>query len=315
MKHIEEQLARFIHLSPDEQRAVEAFVNEHPEWEARLEEVRTLDPLLEHVYTLQGDPPDEETLAYYLYAQQTTNQQPPLTKDLFDQLTEQIDQDPTLKAQTEAVSLRLQELEAASDAAAQFERLTGHKLQENPTRAVDRQPQAHRHARIYRLNQRVMRWGVAAVLAFGGLYGGLFLASHLSQSEAGRLASLTSDDAHILIPETLRSGTLPDSTLQTSPAPLYNEGVDFFDAARATQFLGFFPTYDAALLDSALAHFNAVLQVAESNSYEALEAHFMLGRIHLLNDDTASAKASLQRVVDGGGNKIREAERMLARLE
>lgn len=314
MKSIEEQLARFTHLSPDEKRAVEAFVAEHPEWEARLEEVRTLGPLLAHAQTMQGDPPDDEALAYYLYAQQTADQQPKLTKDLFDDLSEQVAADSTLQTQAESVANRLQTLEEASNPVAQFERLTGHTLHESPAQAADRQPAARRHARIYRLNQRVLRWGIAAVFALGGLYGVLFLASHLSQTETGRLANLASGEAHILVPETLRSSTLPDSVAQASPTLVYNEGVTFFEEARTTRFLGFFPTYDPALLDSATARFNTVLGLTEATSYEALEAYFMLGRVHLLNGDTEAAQTALQRVVDGGGNKIREAEHMLERL-
>lgn len=319
MNAIETQIERFAHLSPDEQREVEAYVAAHPEWEARLEEVRTLGPILDHAHRLQGERPDAEALAYHLYAQQTSESQPKPIQDFFDRISGQLAKDADLQAEQEAVAKRLAALEAASDATAQFERLTGQKLQETPSRTSDRRssaPTRQRQARIYRLHQRGMRWAVAAVLAFGGLYGVVFLASNLSQTEAGRLAQIAPDDARILLPQTVRSGeVIPDSVIQASPLFIYNEGVDLFEQARTTRFLGFFPAYNAATLDSAAVRFITVLDITPPDAYEALEAHFMLGRIYLLQGNTEAARTAFERVVEGGGNKIRSAERILDRLD
>lgn len=127
MHDIEDKIIAYHDLSAEEQADVEAYVAEHPELATLLEEAKVLDVLLEEASVLFRDPPDDETLAYYVVTQRLSGHAtpPPAVAKALARIEAYLREHPEARAACAAHAQRLDELEAVSDPEGQFERLTG----------------------------------------------------------------------------------------------------------------------------------------------------------------------------------------------
>lgn len=127
MHDIESKIIAYSDLSAEERAAVEAYVADHPELAELLEEAKVLDVLLEEASVLFRDPPDDETLAYYVVTQRLSGHAtpPPAIATVLARIEVYLKEHPEARAACEAHAQRLDELEAVSDPEGQFERLTG----------------------------------------------------------------------------------------------------------------------------------------------------------------------------------------------
>ena len=196
---MEDQILLYSELPPEEQRAVEEHVAQHPELLPALEEARAFRALLHEARLLRADPPGDDALAYYLATREVSPHPVPAPLgEAFARIEARMTTDALLRARYETLSRRMAGLEAASDPIEHFERLSGHRLPRASRPAPGEQtevvasetatPVMSRPA-IHRLWGQARRWISVAVVFLVALYGALALVSHRSQSDLERLAA------------------------------------------------------------------------------------------------------------------------------
>lgn len=324
MKPIEEKILLYRELSPEEREAVDAYVAQHPELSRLLAEVRAFEGLLKEARALAARPPGDSALAYYVATRLLErNAMPDGLREVLVRIEAALEEDPALRRKYEVFERRMRELEAGSDAVAQFERLSGYALAppgaEDPPTVAEVVPPpvrpssdrpSRRPARIFRLSSPPVRWAVAASIALVGLYGVLLLLGEATRSPLERSLRFDKEVSAFYGPH-VRSGNMG---FMTDPADsLYFRAIRTLGEARKTT-LGLFPRYDADRLREAAAYLNDVIARVEPNSFLYLEAQFLLGKIYLALGDFPAAEAALKAVVKGRGGRIDEARELLRML-
>ena len=324
MKPIEEKILLYSELSSEERKEVDAYVASHPELADLLEEVRAFESLVKEAQAFAGQPPGDAALAYYVATRfLERHPMPDGLREVFARVEAALEKDAALRERYEVFERRMREIEAASDAIAQFERLAGYTLEppgegdtsrppalrpSKPRRVADRA--SRRPARIHRPARRPARWAVAASLAFVALYGALFVISETTRSSLDRTLRLD-EDAGALYGPHVRSG---NGGFLTDPADsLYFRAMDALGEARKST-LGLFPHYDAERLREAAGYLQEVIGKVEPNSFLYLEAQFFLGKIYLAQGNLQAAEAAFEAVVNGQGSRMDEAREMLRML-
>lgn len=318
---MEDKLLVYSELPPEEQRAVEAHVAQHPELLPALEEARAFRELLQEARLLRADPPGDEALAYYLATRHVSPHPVPASlQDAFAGIEVRLTADASLRTRYEALSSRMAALEAASDPVEQFERLTGHRLPRQPQPAPGERAEvlavsetassATGRPAILRLWGQAGRWIAAAVVFLLALYGTLALVSHLSQSDLERLAALEGS-AYDEEGLRMRSGvTLPG---YASSEELYRRALPLLREARKHT-VGLFPRYDQRLLSDAAGLLERVVAQDPAASPLRSEAYYLLAKVRLAQADVEGAKTALRAVLDGSGWRVPEASALLEQL-
>lgn len=319
MENVEEQILSYPHLSVDEQREVEAYVESNPKWAPLLRDVRALEGLAEG---MRGALPSDAFLATYVVARHLhPDEVPPDLEEVFSRLEARIAEDDALRQQVEAARQRLEEAEAAIDPVAQFETLTGRALDaEGKTVEADTSETTGRRASApsildVLLNLPVLlRRGAVAVVLLVGLYGVLYATSIATQSTVDRLAAVEVSDQLLdsYTPDDTRGGISKTDTLSVDER--YLEALTVLRTAR-TSTLGLFPRYDAEKLDRAERLLTQVVEDVEPQSFLALEARFYLGKVALAQEDVSTARRHLQMVVEHGGRQAGKAQKILTTLQ
>ena len=328
MDDVEEQILSYSQLSDAEKQAVEAYVEDHPEWAPLLRDVRALEATAREA---RVDPAaaDDPLLAAYVVARHLgTGDESPALAEAFEALERRMEEEPALRERVEAARQRLQNAEAAIDPASQFEELTGHSLpaeaspvpagrSANATPAADRDPAAPTTSVVDRLMglPLAVRGVGAVVVLLLGTYAALFVASTASQSALDRLAAVDVGDQMVesYYSTNTRSATAP--TRDTAQAgTLYLDALATLRGAR-TSTLGLFPSYDTDAVEQAEAQLKRVLDRTEQDSFLALEAQFYLGKAHLAQGQVAAARNRFAAVVEREGRLAEEARRILDALQ
>jgi len=288
----------------------------HPSLAPLLAEARALGPFLEGGRPLLETPLGDEVLAYYLVTHRLgPHALPAGLQAAFTRIEARLDVDPALRARCEALSERRLALEGRGDAVSHFERVTGHVL-EGPavggaSRAEDRP--AWRRPPLRLLSEPFQRWGIAATVAFVALYGVLLLFSEVSRSDLQRLAQfqpemLVVDDVET--PALRSEERIGDQSMHL----FFLEALAEIRAAQSS-ILGLFPHYDAEHLARAVANLEQIVTHEQRDTYLYLESSFYLGKLYLAQEDVPRARAALQSVIAGGGERLDEASALLIRLE
>lgn len=323
MDDVEEQILSYPHLSPEEQRDVEAYVEAHPEWAPLLRDVRTLEGLAQDV---QGDLPSDALLATYIVAQHfhLDAESPPLQK-AFSRLEARLAEDDALRRKAETAQRRFEEARSAIDPVAHFEQVTGHTLEEaasSQASSSSTTASENRDARsssdsvldvLFELPMVVQRAAVAVVLLVG-IYGVLYVASVGSQSTLERLAAVEVSDQVVDSYYTTETRSIAPEADTQSVDDLYLEALSSVREAR-TSTLGLFPQYDTERLNRAEELFREVLAEVEPGSFLALEAHFYLGKVALAQGEVEAARSHFKTVVKREGRKASEAYEILKTLQ
>ena len=306
MPHLREQILAYPELSREEQRKVEEEVARHPELMPLLEQAKALDALLQQARTFSAQPPGDEALAFYVASEEAGGAPAsPALEAILEGVKKRLETDADYRARYEHFRQRKQRLDEQNDPVAQFEQLTGYSLDEDfspdlsdqaPQKVASRPP-ARRPAR------RFVATGVVACLV---LYGGLFIVSEATRSDLERLAHVEAADLPDAI--TLRGGEADASDTA------YREALTLLYASQKST-LGLFPRYEAEQLATSANLLKKVLADEAEGTYKALEATFYLGKIQLAQHDVPAARVLLQEVVEGGGARTDEAERILAALD
>ena len=302
MPTIEEKILRYSLLPPEEQQAVEQHLAAHPELAPLLDDAQALEPFFAEARLLTPEQTGDALLAHYLVARHLTPAAlPAALQPVWQHLEARLNQDPVLRARYEALAARLRQLSTTSDAASQFERLTGYALP----------PESSQQAARPRTVSR-RRWVIGGLLALAGLYGGLYLAGTLSQPEHERLGAFKTEelvlDGYDLNPT--GGPPRPSGANETR----YLQALALLRDAR-TDVAGLFPGYDEAVLREAGALLDQVARAEAQGTFLQSEALYLLGKTHLLRGDVPAARAALEQVRREGGRHRAEADRILRALD
>jgi len=322
MENIEQQILRFNELSMEEQQAIEAYVEMHPEWRSFWEEVKALHALREEMQLFQDV--DDEALAYYVVAQHfdVVGDSAALQR-VFDRVEERLSNDPGLHARYSELVQRLENLTATLDPIAQFEELSGFCLSpEEGVEAASGAPgreavpgarsSSRRSAPIFTLS-RAVRWAAAAVVLVAAVYGALFTVSYFTQSRIEQLALVDLSETEIGGYQLVtRGGQASIDSLSTDA--LYLHALQTLRAARITT-LGLFPRYDRQRLTEAEDLLQRVIEREPSRSFLQIEAYFFLGKVHLAQGEIEAARSNFQTVIHHEGRRTQEAVEILTVLQ
>lgn len=320
MDNIEEKILQFGALSPEAQQNIEAYVRDHPEWKAMLRDVKALETMCRDARLMYRA--DDEVLAYYVVARRTQLEPSAALRAVFRRLEERLAGDPELRARHDALQGRLEELAASLDPAAQFEKLSGYDMASLDDLSVGPSPkqtapdegghQSASEARILAL-PRAIRWAAAAVVLVGLLYGGLYVVSEATQSDADQLALVNLSETQIEGYELTMRGAPATADTASSDA-LYLEALRTLRSAR-TSTLGLFPRYDRDRLAQAEQLLERVIEREAPRSFLQIEAHFFLGKVHLAQGDVEAARSNFQTVARQEGRRTSEAVDILTKLQ
>ncbi|MFB6249949.1 MAG: tol-pal system YbgF family protein [Salinibacter sp.] len=329
MDDVEEQILSYPQLPEVEKQAVEAYVEDHPEWAPLLRDVRALESAARGANVDPAAPDDPLLAAYVVARHPETDTESPALGEAFEALERRMDEDAVLRERVDAARRRLRSAEAEVDPVSQFEELTGHALPAAETAPADAPmddaPAADRADRApaspsKSLVDRVMALplavrGIGAVAGLLlGTYAVLFAASTASQSTLDRLAAVdvSSQMVESYYSTNTRSATAPTADT-TRAGPLYLDALATLRDAR-TSTLGLFPRYDGDALERAEAQLKKVLDRTEQDSFLALEAQFYLGKAYLAQGRVDAARARFKAVVEREGRRAQEARRILETL-
>lgn len=308
---IKDKILLYPHLSPEGRRQVEQYVASHPEFEAMLEESKDVEAVLRAARFLDEDPPSDEALAYYVATRRMTRHvAPPALRDAFARIEARLRKEPSLRARCEELDRRLAALEAGTDAAEQFERLTGHTVEPLLESAPERPAPAADRTSLRRLLYLGLR--VAAVLLVGLIaYGALWQVSRQMQPTLQQVAAFTAKDFEML---GVRMRGAKPATPAVTPDALYQQALPFLQSARTTT-LGLFPRYDQDDLAQAADLLDRAVAQEQEGTVLHLEATYLLGKIHLLQGDISGARAALQTVAARQDWRAEDAAALLDRIE
>ena len=96
----------------------------------------------------------------------------------------------------------------------------------------------------------------------------------------------------------------------------YIIGITYIQASKS-DFLGLFNSYDAEKVNLAIANLKESIDKNNSGDYESLKlnSYYYLGRAYLLIDDSESAVANFQKVINGKGKYSVESSQLINQLE
>lgn len=351
MNRTEQRILSYPHLSRGEQRDVETYVEENPEWAPLLREVQMLESLASSV-----DPPEApsstgaskavspDVLATYVVARHfaspdSSSRITTAFRDIEDRLAE----DDELRQRAEKMQHRIEEVEEAVDPLRHFAHVTGrdpgsmsdasdalpsaddrppvsNEQQEAPghdgrsrQRGAEREPDRGPKRGMAPIS-RPARWAMAAVALCVAVYGLLYAASWSTQSPVDRLAVMDVSTDVIEGYQTRVRSPMPQASADTTPDDLYLRALPLLRNAR-TSTLGLFPHFDLRKLSEAESLLQRVVDRTESGSFLQLEAYFYLGKINLAQGEVETARTQFKEVVRREGRRAESAYQILKELE
>ena len=314
MNDVEEQILSYPHLSAEEQREVEAYVESNPEWASLLQDVRSIEALSASAQTgLPSDP----LLATYVTIRHLHPEEdvPPGLDTAFSKLETRIEHDASLRQKVDAAQRQLREAEAAIDPVSHFEALTEHTLEKETEPASTESPgTAPSLLKVFLNLPRLARWGAVVAVVLVGTYGALYGVSQATQSTLDRLAAVEVSDQVVENYATTELRGAQSGTDTASVDDQYLEALSVLREARSST-LGLFPQYDPERLEQAKQDLDRVLEQVEPGSFLALEAHFYLGKIALAQEEVDAAQRHLKTVVRREGRRADEAYEILKTLQ
>ena len=331
MDAVEHKLLNYDTLPAAERTEVDLYLADHPEAQALIVEGRTLRSLLDEATKTAETVPDAEDVARYVAAQYFGQQPlPPALVELGDRIEAAFASHPETERQYSIMRDRLRVLTEGSESpAAQFERLVGYSLDEDPDEIAVvatlpqpsaptvgkpqptsrhrswRAPAADRESEPLLRRLSLTRLALAAFVLLGLVYGGFFLASNAQQTELAELAQL---DEALDGYEGLRLRGVDG--LMDPAAERYAAALDALSAAHSST-LGLFSSYDPDGLEDTIVLLREVTELEAPDAALGLEAWFLIGRVLLYKGDVEAAREVFRMVVSHNGPSAADALRLL----
>lgn len=322
MENVEEQIFSYPHLSVEEQREVEAYVEQHPEWASLFRDILVIESLAREI---QVDEEADSLVAVYVVSRHIQLERPsPMLAKQLDSFEQKLKDRPDLQERVEAARRRLERVEAGLDPVAHFEEVTGHTLttdEQQSTRDAERGASSGSDFSPFSwaLVDRVLPLplavrGVGALLvALVGVYAVLFAASEASQSTLDRLAAVTVSDQVVQSYYSTNTRSVAAPTDSFGVDKLYLDALSTLRRAR-TSTLGLFPSYDMEALARVETQLGKVVDRMKPDSFLALEAQFYLGKVYLAQGKVEAARGCFKTVIKQQGRRLEEARTILQTL-
>lgn len=331
MDNVEEQILSYPHLPVEEQREVEVYVEEHPEWAPLLRDVRGLESLIRTINVEEEQPADLFLTTYvvvqYFHPEGARDTAFSALGNAFSRLEQRLEETPALRERADDLRQKLEEAEASLDPVAHFEELTGHTLAANTSEGATSVDDPSKPARPDRetmmpvrsvLDQLLglpvaARWAGAAVTVLLGAYTLLFAASEASESTLDRLATVDVSTQVVENYSTSKTRSAVPTNDTMTVDDVYLDALTTLRRAR-TSTLGLFPRYDTTALRRAETRLKTVVDRTEGGSFLALEAQFYLGKVHLAQGEVEAARSRFKTVVEQEGRSAQDARDILQTL-
>jgi len=321
MENIEEQILSYPYCSRADQRTIEDFAEEHPEWAPLLDDVQDIEKIVQGAPAPEDMSDSDVFLATYVVMNHLhPDDVPPTLETAFDRLESRIQEEPGLNERVATLRRRLEAVEADVDPVAQFEELTDHTLspQSQPEGGDEQSPKEDLTTAEWALLDQLfgvpwaVRWAGGAAVGLLVLYGALFVIGRAAQSPAERLAVVESEGVVENYAETNTRSISPTSQLPETEQRYLEARSALADARGST--LGLFPEYDEGKLARAKTLLEEVVDESDPDSFLALEAQFYLGKTYLANGQIQAARSRFQTVVEREGRLASEAQDILDTL-
>lgn len=318
-------------MDPQEQKAIDQYVEKHPELFDLLVDVKALYAQLAGAGFVNADVPDDVVLAYFVARENMGLGlgKGPLAKEYY-RLQEMVEHDPQVRTRYVAIKARMESIAAQTNPASHFEQLTGYNLDTIPVHASSmeeagdwNQAETTHDAMARRRGDRKparrtaiassRQWIRPAMYACAAVFAGLVIFLNLNRNE--RLAYLYLDELEFEMPAHMRGINeegidLPvDSSIVVAMGQIeeqvngqhtnYSHWARFRDAtelmlAAQKERLHVYYSYDEDILQQAEEILDGLL--AEEDLSERLDRHarFILARIDLALGNTSDAVNQLQ---------------------
>lgn len=347
MDNIEDRILNYGLLPAEEQQVVDQYVLGHPEFASMLDEVKALYALVDRSELQKTDRLQDMALAYYIAQTHFGATEAPTAEMTlaYNKLKHQIEHDEDVRTRYDAIKSRMAEIVNQSDPLAQFEKLSGHTIENIPLpakgpvvgrgavkeggastdnsvkeKAVDWVPVKRKQGITTR------RWVTSASFLVLSSIAVFFIALHGNRLE--RMAYLDPEAFYANAPSGLR-GTNPGwasadgvgdemsgvraAELNTLSGVRFKEGTDIVFGAQHS-ILNRFYTYDLDALSKAEVIFDSILQEQGLDAQLASEVKFALAKVYLAQRRTKEARDLLDDVAQFDGLWATEASQILDKL-
>lgn len=302
---MKDRIDAYWELGPEERRAVEEYVADHPELVPRLKRVQALASLIDEA---RSAPPSDEDVARYV-TRGMFGGTSELTESELARLANEIETDPEVAARAARMEVRLQELGRMHDPVAHFEALRGESTapaDETSLRRLDDVQEADTDQDAFPLR----RWAIAAVMGFLVLAASFVVLQIATTSRLDRLAHFQADELESA-PYELRTRSAVE------PAPtdsLFLQALSLLRGAQRSYF-GLFYEYDEDAMATAGETLSELLDSEEGETYLTLEARYLLAKILIHQGRLGGASEQLDTVITEGGGRTSRARELLSELE
>ena len=323
MKKLEDKIWQFGLLSREEQIAVELQANDHHELATVLTEVKALYQLLAESGMMDDNDPSDLALAYYVAQESFASAGAPAKMAIaYQHLAKKVQQDEGCYNRYKMIQARMEEVAGYSDPVTEFEKLTGHKIQDIPV--VDKRKMIFgREDRGPIVREPVLhqnKWSSSiAVILVLGIMGVL-----IGNNRLERLAYMEPETVARLAPSEFRgidelpAGEQIDEPFMNQQQALLKEGILAFLSAQ-NSWMNIYYTYDHQRLAEAE---QVVLSLKETMSQQGSgingwllnEINFVLAKIYLAQDKLEEARAHLEVIQQQPGDIYNKARQLLDRL-
>lgn len=324
MDDVREQILSYPQLPAEEQRAVETYVEAHPEWASLFRDVRRIESSLREV---EGHDP---ILITYVVAQEAgLDELSSELEDAFAHLERALDTDDELQAQADEIRSQFDQAEAELDPVSHFESTTGHSLSDvdepGPTPNSPSADKTRSSSEASKSSQAQGEWPLSALpYTVRGIGAGLagLLAAYLvlfgvdwaTQSTLDRLSAIDVSDQMIDSYYSSQAARPSSAADPRTADAVYLRSLSTLRQAE-TSTLGLFREYRPDSLRRAENGLRRVLDRTEPSSFLASEARFYLGKIALLRGRVETARPHFEAVIQQDGRRAAEARRILEHLE
>ena len=316
METIKDQIWNYGQLSTSDRQEVEAYVDAHPEYRDFLDEVKWLYACFAEAGILGSGSVTDEALAYLVASKYVEKHPvPPLLEASYYRLANKVAEDGDAEARYLEIKQRMEYVASFSDPSSEFERLTGHSLDDPAweegdawaSRALKFSEDRGAVAPLKFRSRQVKRM---AFPAFAGL--GLVLLSIWFGNANERLAYTEpvwlGSDAELIA---LRAIDLP---LDSIPGDVLILKAQLVLNDAQQHWMNSYYWYNGSLLDRAEEMFMEVINRSGNSERLIAASSYFLGKIHLARGDKQKARSYLKDAAQLQETWSYEAGELLKRI-
>ena len=315
MQSIIDDIWAYGQLADDQRRAVEAYVRTHPELTGLFNEVRALYACFEEARAVRAHEPVDAALAYFVASESIQRHEPPQALAAsYERLARRLADDPGLAARYEAVRHRMAYVASFSDPVSEFERLTGHTLDDTSEqiRRARPRPVAYANDRMILRPSRPRSAAGRRTVAVAGVVSVLLIGAVFFGNRNERLAY--TDPAQIYYDTRVDAARSFNSPLDELPLDVLLAQAQMALAAAQKTWMDVVFWYDEAGLEEAERLFQHLIERSGPESQLTPIALYYLAKIDLARGNTERAVTTLRNAALAEGRWSTASVELLRRI-